>query len=81
MPANDIGIDLGTTNSLVYSTGRGLVLSEPSVVVYDKDTEKIKAIGEEARQMGEKVYELTRVKRMIWKLSQQMGNVKGKKFY
>ena len=38
MPANDIGIDLGTTNSLVYSTGRGLVLSEPSVVVYDKDT-------------------------------------------
>ena len=37
MPANDIGIDLGTTNSLVYSTGRGLVLSEPSVVVYDKD--------------------------------------------
>ena len=33
MPANDIGIDLGTTNSLVYSTGRGLVLSEPSVVV------------------------------------------------
>ena len=35
MPANDIGIDLGTTNSLVYSTGRGLVLSEPSVVVYD----------------------------------------------
>ena len=52
MPANDIGIDLGTTNSLVYSTGRGLVLSEPSVVVYDKDTEKIKAIGEEARQMA-----------------------------
>ena len=33
-----IGIDLGTTNSLVYSTGRGLVLSEPSVVVYDKAT-------------------------------------------
>ena len=52
MPANDIGIDLGTTNSLVYSTGRGLVLSEPSVAVYDKDTEKIKAIGEEARQMA-----------------------------
>ena len=52
MLANDIGIDLGTTNSLVYSTGRGLVLSEPSVVVYDKDTEKIKAIGEEARQMA-----------------------------
>lgn len=37
--------------SQVYSTGRGLVLSEPSVVVYDKNSEKIKAIGEEARQM------------------------------
>ena len=44
MPASDIGIDLGTKNSLVYSTGKGLVLKEPSVVVYDKDTEKIKAI-------------------------------------
>ena len=52
MPASDIGIDLGTKNSLVYSTGKGLVLQEPSVVVYDKDTEKIRAIGEEARQMA-----------------------------
>ncbi|WP_373214349.1 rod shape-determining protein [Ruminococcus sp. 5_1_39BFAA] len=52
MPASDIGIDLGTRNCLVYSTGKGLVLSEPSVVVYDKDSEKIKAIGEEARQVA-----------------------------
>lgn len=52
MPANDIGIDLGTKNCLVYSTGKGLVLQEPSIVVYDKDTEKIRAIGEEARQMA-----------------------------
>ena len=55
MPANDIGIDLGTTNCLVYSTGQGLVLQEPSVVVYDKDTEKIRAIGEEAKQMSNHV--------------------------
>ena len=48
MPAKDIGIDLGTRNSLVFSTGRGIVLREPSVVIYDKDTEKIRAIGEEA---------------------------------
>ena len=41
MPASDIGIDLGTRNSQVYSTGRGLVVSEPSVVVYDKNSEKI----------------------------------------
>lgn len=51
MPASDIGIDLGTRNCLVYSTGKGLVLKEPSVVVYDKNSERIKAIGEEARQM------------------------------
>ena len=55
MPANDIGIDLVTTNCLVYSTGKGLVLQEPSVVVYDKDTEKIRAIGEEAKQMSNHV--------------------------
>ena len=52
MPASDIGIDLGTRNSLVYSTGKGLVLKEPSVVIYDKTTENIRAIGEEARQMA-----------------------------
>ena len=52
MPAKDIGIDLGTRNSLVFSTGKGIVLREPSVVVYDKDTEKIRAIGEEASQMA-----------------------------
>ena len=49
MPTSDIGIDLGTRNSLAYSTGKGLVLNEPSIVVYDKNTEKIRAIGEEAR--------------------------------
>ena len=52
MPANDIGIDLGTTNSLVYSKGKRQVLQEPSDVVYDKDTEKIPPIGEEAKQMS-----------------------------
>lgn len=51
MPASDIGIDLGTSSSLVYSTGKGIILKEPSIVAYDKDTEKIKAVGEEARQM------------------------------
>lgn len=52
MPASDIGIDLGTRNSLVYSTARGMVLKEPTVAVYDKNTERIRAIGEEARQMA-----------------------------
>ena len=63
MPAKDIGIDLGTRNSLVFSTGRGIVLREPSVVIYDKDTEKIRAIGEEARQMAS---HLTSNMEVIW---------------
>lgn len=49
--ATDIGIDLGTTSILVYAKGKGIVLKEPSVVAYDKDADKVKAIGEEARQM------------------------------
>ena len=56
MPTSDIGIDLGTRNSLAYSTGKGLVLNEPSIVVYDKNTEKIRAIGEEARLDGRAHY-------------------------
>jgi len=51
MPAADIGIDLGTRNSLVYSTARGIMLAEPTVAVYDRNAGKIRAIGEEARQM------------------------------
>lgn len=51
MPASDIGIDLGTSNSVVYSTGKGIVLKEPSIVVYDKDTQRIRAVGEEAKQL------------------------------
>ena len=47
----DIGIDLGTASVLVYIKGRGIVLKEPSVVAYDRDTNEIKEIGEEARKM------------------------------
>ncbi|MBO5574300.1 MAG: rod shape-determining protein, partial [Clostridium sp.] len=47
----DIGIDLGTTSVLVYISGRGVVLKEPSVVAVDRTTQKIMAIGEEARLM------------------------------
>ena len=51
MASADIGIDLGTSSILVYTKGKGIVLKEPSVVAYDKDADKVKAIGEEARQM------------------------------
>lgn len=47
----DIGIDLGTASVLVYIKGKGVVLKEPSVVAIDRDTDKIKAVGEEARLM------------------------------
>jgi len=49
--ALDIGIDLGTANVLVYIKGRGIVTREPSVVAIDSETNKILAIGEEARSM------------------------------
>ena len=49
--ALDLGIDLGTASILVYVKGKGVVLKEPSVVAFDRDTNRIKAIGEEARLM------------------------------
>ena len=51
MASVDIGIDLGTASVLVYIRGKGVVLKEPSVVAFDRDTNKIMAIGEEARLM------------------------------
>lgn len=47
----DIGIDLGTASVLVYVKGKGVILKEPSVVAFDRDSNTIKAIGEEARLM------------------------------
>ena len=49
--ANEVGIDLGTANVLVYIKGKGIVLNEPSVVAINNDTDEILAVGEEARQM------------------------------
>ncbi len=47
----DIGIDLGTASVLVFKKGKGIVLHEPSVVAIDKSTNRVIAVGEEARQM------------------------------
>lgn len=49
--SNDIGIDLGTANTLVFVRGQGIVLNEPSVVAVEVSTNKILAIGSEARKM------------------------------
>ena len=49
--SNDIGIDLGTANTLVYVKGQGVVLCEPSVVAVERGTNNIVAVGEEAKRM------------------------------
>lgn len=49
--SQDIGIDLGTANTLVYVRGKGVVIREPSVVAINKKTKEILAVGEEAKRM------------------------------
>ena len=49
--SRDMGIDLGTANSLVYIKGKGIVLREPSVVAFNTQTNKPLAVGEEAKRM------------------------------
>ncbi|ADI01471.1 MULTISPECIES: rod shape-determining protein [Syntrophothermus] len=49
--AKDLGIDLGTANTLVHMKGKGIVLREPSVVAIQSDTGQVLAVGEEAKQM------------------------------
>jgi rod shape-determining protein MreB len=49
--SKDMGIDLGTANSLVYVKGKGIVIREPSVVAIQKDTGQVLAVGEEAKRM------------------------------
>jgi rod shape-determining protein MreB len=50
-PARDMAVDLGTANTLVYVRGRGIVVSEPSVVAIDTSTGEVHAVGAEAKQM------------------------------
>ena len=49
--SNDIGIDLGTANTLVYAKDRGVILSEPSVVAVYNNSKKVLAVGEKAKRM------------------------------
>src|ERR1700757_1647955 len=49
--SNDIGIDLGTANTLVYVRDHGIVLREPSVVAVQAGTNKVLAVGDEAKRM------------------------------
>jgi len=49
--SNDIGIDLGTANTLVYVKGRGIVINEPSIVAVNQKTGQVVAVGQEAKNM------------------------------
>ena len=49
--SNDVGVDLGTANTLVYVKGEGIVVNEPSIVALDRDRRKLVAVGAEAREM------------------------------
>ncbi|WP_411683081.1 rod shape-determining protein [Clostridium thailandense] len=49
--SRDMGIDLGTANTLIYVKGKGILLREPSVVAINSDAKKVLAVGDEAKQM------------------------------
>ena len=49
--SNDLGVDLGTSNVLIYADGKGVVVREPSVVAVDKNTGRILQVGTEAKNM------------------------------
>src|ERR1041384_2838251 len=49
--SSDLAIDLGTANTLVFAKGRGIVVSEPSIVAINKLTNKVEAVGKEAKEM------------------------------
>ena len=49
--SNDLAIDLGTANTLVYARGRGIVVNEPSIVAINRATSKVEAVGHEAKEM------------------------------
>ncbi len=60
-----IGIDLGTVNTILYISGSGIVFNEPSVVAFDKETEKIIAVGHAAKNMVGKTHDKVKVIRPL----------------
>ncbi len=66
MFSDDIGIDLGTANTLVYVKGRGIVINEPSIVAINEKTGRVVAIGNDAKQMiGRTPAHITVVKPLV----------------
>lgn len=65
MFSNDIGIDLGTATTIIYVSGKGIVLREPSIVALDARTNKVLAVGSDAYYMLGKTSDLIRVVRPL----------------
>ena len=61
--ATDIAIDLGTANTLIYVKGKGVVLNEPSIVAFDKNSKRIIALGNKAKEMQGREHKEIRVTR------------------
>src|SRR3989339_1962525 len=59
----DIAIDLGTANTLIWVKGKGIVLNEPSIVAFDRNTKRIIALGNEAKEMQGREHREIRVSR------------------
>ena len=49
--SNDLAIDLGTANTLIYARGRGIVVNEPSIVAINRRNNNLEAVGHEAKEM------------------------------
>ena len=63
--SNDIGIDLGTANTLVYVKDHGIVLREPSVVAVQAGTNRVLAVGDEAKGAWRRQFALDAVKQLL----------------
>ena len=61
--STDLAIDLGTANTLIYVKGKGIVLNEPSIVAFDKNSKKIIALGNKAKEMQGREHKEIRVSR------------------
>ncbi len=61
--STDIAIDLGTANTVIYVKGKGIVLNEPSIVAFDRNTKKIIALGNKAKEMQGREHKQIRVSR------------------
>ncbi|GBD89746.1 Rod shape-determining protein MreB [bacterium BMS3Abin04] len=61
--STDIAIDLGTANTLIHVKGKGIVLNEPSIVAFDRNTKKIIALGNKAKEMQGREHRAIRVSR------------------